>query len=131
MTNTNMNTNVNTTIEEKAKRKTKRMLYMEILEVVTTDEHKEFIKKEIAQLEKRAASKKKSEKQVQNEVLAEKMLNVLTAKGEKMSIAQIKKELPEIADLSSQKLSAVLNKAVAEETLVKTREKNVTYFMVA
>lgn len=131
MTNTTMNTiaNVNAQAQEvKAVRKTKKTYFMEILEMVTSQEHKDFIQSQIDALDKKKANTKKSDKQIANEVYGGLMMEKLREKAEKMTISDLKNEIHEIADFSSQKVSAILKKFVDAGELFKTREKGVTYF---
>ena len=130
MTNNTMNTTIATATQaqEKAPRKTKRTFLMEILEVVSSQEHKDFIEKEITALDRKKANTKKSDKQVANEIYGNLMTAKLTENGERMTIADLKAAIPEIADFSSQKVSAILKKSVDAGELFKIREKGVTYF---
>ena len=133
MTNTiNTITNVNAQAQEKAIRKTKRMHFEEILGKLTDKEDRDFIQAQIDLLDKKRANAKKTDKQVANEVYSTLMCDKLAEVGERMTIAELKAAIPEIADFSSQKVSAILNKEVNEEgtgKLAKVREKGVTYFM--
>lgn len=133
MTNNTMNTqNVNATVaqaqEKKAKKKTKRTLFEEILEVVSSQEHKDFIQKEIDALDRKKANAKKTDKQIANEVYGSLMMEKFKTATEPMTISDLKNQIEEIADFSSQKVSGILKKFIQSEELFKFREKGVTYF---
>ena len=112
------------------------MTKKEMFEVIATAmadnaEVVEFCNHEIALLEKRYANKstKPSKKQVENEALKGRIVEVLKSADAPMTISEIKERLGE--DFTSQKISALLTQLVKADTVVKTYEKKVAYFGLA
>ena len=112
------------------------MTKREMFEVIATAmadnaEVVEFCNHEVELLEKRYANKsnKPSKKQVENEALKGRIVEVLESADAPMTISEIKEGLGE--DFTSQKISALLTQLVKAETVVKTYEKKVAYFGIA
>ena len=80
-----------------------------------------------AQIAKKKGSSKPTKTQVENEVIKEKILDVLS--DEPMTVKEIMAVID--GDYSSQKLSALLRQLVAAEKVVKTVEKKVSRFALA
>lgn len=66
----------------------------------------------------------------ENENICSIILDVLTATGKPMTISEIQNGNKALADLSNQKMSALLRKLVDNGTVVRTTEKKKTYFSV-
>lgn len=76
--------------------------------------------------ERRSATPTKAQKE--GAVLREVILNLLTVKGERMTIKEMQAESDTLAELTSQKISAQLTKLIGENRVEKTVEKRVNYY---
>lgn len=109
-------------------KKTKKEMFAEILEVVTSNEHKEFLTKQIAQLEKRTgANRKPTQTQIVNEGIKADIVAGMV-EGERYTITDLIKANPAIADYSNQKISALANQLVKAGTVKREEDGRKTYF---
>lgn len=114
-------------------KKTQRELYNEILNgYALTDEQKEFIKGRIAQLDKKASSSsgKQTATQKANVDLKEKILAEMES-GKAYTISDMLKTLECCAELSNQKVSAVMKQLVESNLVVRTEDKRKAFFTKA
>ncbi|MBO5730581.1 MAG: hypothetical protein J6R67_05220 [Treponema sp.] len=89
----------------------------------------EFIDHELELLAKKNASEKKpTAQQVANEGLKEVILNVLTENGGLMTITDIQKSAEELAELSNQKVSALVRQMKEDGKVTKIEDKRKSYF---
>lgn len=108
---------------------TKRDFFVAVAERQNiTDEMVELATKYIDQLDNRNANRKPSAKQVENEVLKADILNVMSTQG--MTVTEILNSLDKDG-LTNQRVSALVNKLVADGKAVKTVEKRKSYFSIA
>lgn len=107
---------------------TKRERFVEILAIVGEDtDLGEFVKGEIALLDKRADAKRgKTKTQLANEDIKVDIVDVLTANGA-LRAGDIAKTL----DLAVQKITALLRQLVTEGTVVREVDGKATLFKVA
>ena len=113
-------------------KKTKKVFYNELLNVVKgNDELVNFIKHEIELLEKKASSKTPSKTQIENESIKETIKNILTESVKPMTITDIQTQSTKLAELSNQKMSALLTQLVNENVVVRTVDKKKAYFAIA
>ena len=107
--------------------KTMKEFYNEMLNMYDlTAEHREFIQGRIDALNKKAASRKPTETQTENEKLRAKIVEFLIA-NPASSAAVIRTEL----GLSSpQKTSALLKQLLNEGAVTVTIEKKISYYSV-
>lgn len=111
-----------------ANKKTKKTMFAEILEVVTSAEHKAFLEKQIAQLEKRTgANRKPTQTQIANEGIKADIVAGMV-EGERYTITDLIKANPNIADYSNQKISALANQLVKAGTVKREEDGRKTYF---
>lgn len=88
----------------------------------------EFIDHELELLAKKNASEKKpTAQQVANEGLKEVILNVLTENGGMMTITDIQKSAAELAELSNQRISALVRQMVGI-SVERVEDKRKAYF---
>ena len=88
----------------------------------------EFIEHELELLAKKNASDKKpTAQQVANEGLKEVILNVLTENGGLMTITDIQKSAEELAELSNQRISALVRQMVGV-SVERVEDKRKAYF---
>ena len=91
----------------------------------------EKIEKMKAQFEKKnSAEKKPTATQKANENLKEKIVEGMEV-GKLYSITDLIKSIPELNDLTNQKVSALVGQMVKAGTLVRTEEKRKAYFSLA
>ena len=89
----------------------------------------EFIEHELELLAKKNTSEKKpTAVQVANEGLKEVILNVLTENGGLMTVTDIQKSCEELAELSNQKVSALIRQLKDDGKVEKVEDKRKSYF---
>ena len=92
----------------------------------------EFIDHELELLAKKNASEKKpTAQQVANEGLKDVILEVLKSNGGLMTITDIQKSAEELADLSNQRISALVRQMVDAGEVIRTEDKRKAYFSKA
>ena len=100
-------------------------------EVADKPEMVEFINHEIELLTKKASSKKPTKVQELNEHLKEVIYNYfLECEGHK-SIKEIQAAIPELVDLSNQKITHLLSAMIVEGKISKEYEKKTPYYSIA
>ena len=114
-------------------KKTQRDFYNEILNgYALTDEQKEFIKGRIAQLDKKSTSSKGKETATQkaNAELKDKILAEMES-DKAYTISDMLKAFECCADLSNQKVSAVMKQLVESYLVIRTEDKRKAFFTKA
>ena len=111
------------------KKMTKREMFEQIKNSYNlTPAEVAFIDHELELLAKKNASEKKpTAQQVANEGLKSVILNVLTENGGLMTITDIQKSSAELADLSNQRISAIVRQMVGI-TVERVEDKRKAYF---
>lgn len=108
---------------------TKREMFAAIMNRVADDaEMTAFLQKEIELLEKRASNKKPTAKQKENEVFKAEILDMLQREDVPMTVSDIRENVPSIAQLTTQRISAMLTALVKDEKVVRSYIKKVAYF---
>ena len=100
-------------------------------EIVVSMERKDlvdFIDNEIELLNKKSSRTTLTQTQKENETLKEKIVSTLTELGKYATITEIQQTNPELADLSNQKMSALLKQLVDTKIVDKVIEKKKAYF---
>lgn len=111
------------------KKMTKRDYFEQIKAKYNLSEDEiKFIDHEIELLNKKSESKGLTDAQKENERIKAIILEALT---EKMSISQINKTVPECADFSTSKTSALVRQLKEIGAVIRTEEKGVAYFVKA
>ena len=114
------------------KKMTKREYFTAILEKypLTADE-KAFVEHELELLAKKNASDRKpTAQQTANEGIKTAILDGMTS-GRLYTVTEIQKEIPECAELSNQKVSALIRQLKDAGLVVKTEDKRKSYFSLA
>jgi predicted transcriptional regulator len=114
-------------------KKTQKEMFNEILKGYgLSDEHKAFLEGRIAQLDKKSTSKsdKPTATQKANAELKDKILAEME-EGKSYTISDMLKALPSCADLSNQKVSAVMKQMVEAGLVVRSEDKRKAYFSKA
>lgn len=95
---------------------------------ISADSMMEFLEREIELLEKKNASKKPTAQQSANEGIKEAILEGLV---ERMTITEMQKSIPELAELSNQRISALVRQMVDAGIIIRTEDKRKAYFSKA
>jgi hypothetical protein len=114
-------------------KKTQKEMFNEILKGYgLSAEHKAFIEGRIAQLDKKSSAKsdKPTATQKANAELKDKILAEMEA-DKAYTISDMLKALPSCADLSNQKVSAVMKQMVEAGLVVRSEDKRKAYFSKA
>ena len=89
----------------------------------------EFIDHELELLAKKNASEKKpTAQQVANEGLKQTIVDVLTENGGLMTVTDVQKSCEELAELSNQRVSALLRQLKDEGKVERVEDKRKAYF---
>ena len=95
-----------------------------------TDAEKAFVEHELELLEKKNSSEKKpTAQQVANEGIKAAIVAGMTP-NRLYTITEIQKEIPECAELSNQRVSALIRQMIGNE-IVRTEDKRKAYFSLA
>ena len=91
----------------------------------------EFIDHELELLAKKNASEKKpTAQQVLNEGIKQTIVDVLTENGGLMTVTDIQKAHAELADMSNQRLSALLRQLKEDKVVDRVEDKRKAYFTI-
>ena len=96
-----------------------------------TDNLLEFVDHEVELLGRKSSTERKpTATQVANAVIKDAIIDA--AEPDRIyTITEFIKEIPECAELTTQKVTSLCGQLVAEERLVRFKEKNKTYFKLA
>ena len=117
-----------------ANKRTKKIILNEILEVEGVKNNVEFtetIQKLIEQIDKKNAYKGETVTQKENAKIIEIIKETLAKMNEKARISDIQDANENLANLSNQKMSALLKKLVDTGIVIKTIDKKLAYFEIA
>ena len=118
----------------KMKKPTKRDNFNALLSIPAVKENSalvDFINHEIELLEKKnSAEKKPTAQQTANEAIKAAILEGM-AEGAKYTITDLIKNVPECADLTNQRVSALVRQLVDEGKVVRSEDKRKAYFSLA
>lgn len=114
------------------KKMTKREMFEQIkANYSLTKEEVEFIDHELELLAKKnSAEKKPTAVQVANEGIKTAIVNGMEV-GKKYTITDLMKTIPECAELSNQRVSALVRQLVTDGSVERTEEKRKAYFFLA
>ena len=100
-------------------------------EVQSNEVLRDFIAHEMELLEKKnSAPKKPTSAQIANEAIKTAIVDGMEA-NRYYSVTEIIKEIPECADLTNQRVSALLRQLKEDGKVVRTEEKRKAYFSLA
>ena len=126
-----MSNTTNSTKVTKRERFAQLMAIVEASNVANATELKEFIEHEVELLNKKnSRSGKPTKTQVENEAIKIQIVSILKRVGKPMTVTQLLSE-NELADLSNQKVSALLTQLRESNKVVRTVEKKVAYYSLA
>ena len=111
------------------KKMTKREMFEQIKRNYDlTQAEVDFINHELELLAKKnSADKKPTKVQVENEGIKAEILEGMEV-GKAYTITDLIKEVPAVAELSNQRVSALVRQLVADGSVVRTEEKRKAYF---
>ena len=111
---------------------TKRDYFTAILsKYPLTDAEKAFVEHELELLAKKnSADKKPTVQQVANDGIKQAILDGMTP-NRLYTVTEIQKEIPECAELSNQRVSALLRQMKDDKVIVRTEDKRKAYFSLA
>ena len=118
------------------KKMTKKEMFAQIMTSYDlTDEEKTFIKHEIELLEKKNTrkdgSKAMTATQKANEILKTRIVDILAKAEKPMSVSEIAKSDSELAELSGQKVSAIITLLKNDGIVERVEIKRKAYFKLA
>lgn len=114
------------------KKMTKVEMFSAIREVVSENaEMVAFIDHEIELISKKAASKKPTKVQVENEGFKAEILAYLTEVGKAVTIKEMQSAVERLAGLSNQKMTHLLSALVEEKKISKEYEKKTPFYSIA
>lgn len=122
---------------EKVRKITKKERFEMIKEIVLNAcveneaEMIEFIDNEINLLNKKRTSGAKTATQKENEVLVERLYEVLAEIGRPVTVSELQKENEEFGAMSNQKVSALMKKLKDAGRVNKVDDKKKAYFSIA
>lgn len=120
------NTTATTTTTKKITKREKFEMLMTIAEVKANPILSEFIEHELELLAKKnSAEKKSTAQQAENEAIKETILENLTSR---MTISEMQKSIPDLAEYSNQKISALMRQLILEGLVEKVEDKRKSYF---
>ena len=120
-----------TTSTSKMTKAQKFAILAELPDVKSNPMLSEFIAHEVELLNKKnSAEKKPTAQQTANEGIKTAILDGMTA-GRLYTVTEIQKEIPECAELSNQKVSALIRQLKDAGLVVKTEDKRKSYFSLA
>ena len=121
-----MTTTTATTTAKKITKREKFEMLMTIAEVKANPILSEFIERELELLAKKnSAEKKPTAQQAENEAIKETILENLTSQ---MTISEMQKSIPDLAEYSNQKISALMRQLILEGLVKKVEDKRKSYF---
>lgn len=114
------------------KRITKRDYFNELKGLVANREDLvAFIDHELELLDKKASNKTPSKTQLENANIKDVIVRTLTNLTNPATITEIQETNTDLANLSNQKISALLTQLVNENKVVRTVDKKKAYFTIA
>lgn len=121
-----MTTTTATTTTKKITKREKFEMLMTIAEVKANPILSEFIERELELLAKKnSAEKKPTAQRAENEAIKETILENLTSR---MTISEMQKSIPDLAEYSNQKITALMRQLVLEGLVEKVEDKRKSYF---
>ena len=116
-------------MEKRITKKENFGMLKEIAEKMGRTDLVEFIDHEIELIEKKAGRKVETATQKENAEIKTKIIDFLVRNAEKQfTITELQAEMPEIADYSNQKVSALVNQLFKAEQIDKVVDKKKSYF---
>lgn len=114
------------------KKTTKKEYFNQLLEIVKgNNELTDFITHEIELLERKATRKSLTSNQVANNNIKDVIIATLKELAKPSTITDIQNANTELAELSNQKISALLTQLINSNLVIRVVEKKKAYFSIA
>ena len=114
------------------KKTTKKEYFNQLLEIVKgNNELTDFITHEIELLERKATRKSLTSNQVANNNIKDVIVATLKELAKPSTITDIQNANTELAELSNQKISALLTQLINSNLVIRVVEKKKAYFSIA
>ena len=114
-----------------ANRKTNKEFFAEVIALAQGNEELvAWAEKQIKALEDKAANRKPTKTQKENEGVKDEIVNVLAAFGKPATVTEVLAKGNFPADTSNQKITALLRQLIADGKVVKTVDKKKSFFEV-
>ena len=112
------------------KKMTKREMFEQIKSHLTDTAEVAFVEHELELLAKKNSGEKKpTAQQVANDGIKTAIAEGMTT-NRLYTVTELIKEIPECAELTNQRVSALLRQMIADGTVVKTVDKRKSYFQI-
>ena len=112
------------------KKMTKREMIEQIKSHLTDPDEVAFVEHELELLAKKnSADKKPTAQQMANDGIKTAIADGMTA-NRLYTVTELIKEIPECAELTNQRVSALLRQMIADGTVSKTVDKRKSYFQI-
>lgn len=115
-------------------KKTRKNLFIEIMALDSVQENQEyidFLEKEIAKCNRKAV-KKPTPTQLENEELKNAILEFLSGEGENsFTVTELTQQIKTLNGRTTQKVSALMRQLLLDGLVVRTTNKNKTYFSIS
>ena len=117
--------------EKKMTKREKFEMLKALSEVQANPMLTEFIEHELELLAKKNTSEKKpTAQQKMNEGLKQTIIDVLTENGGLMTVTDVQKSCAELAELSNQRISALLRQLKDDKVVNRVEDKRKAYFTI-
>lgn len=116
------------------KKITKKMVVEMMLadeKIVANEVFKAYLENELELLKKKSENKKATKTQVENEKLKSTVLAVLSGTDKALTVTELLKAHPDFAELSNQKMSALVSALCNDKMVYRFVEKKKAYFRLA
>ena len=122
-----------TTTTKKLTKRDRFEALLKMSEVQANPDMVAFIEHEIELLAKKnTGDKKTTAKQMENDAVKQVILDEMTANSDKLyTVTDLIKSVPELAEYSNQRVSALLRQMIEANAVVKTVDKRKSYFSLA
>lgn len=115
-------------------RKTRKEMFIELLALDAVQERQDFVdflNKEIAKCDRKTV-KKPTPTQVENETLKNAILEFLSGEGENcFTVTELTQQVDALEGRTTQKVSALMRQLLLNGLVVRTTNKNKTYFSIS
>ena len=112
-------------------KKTQKQFFEEILGMLDSEEHKDFIKSRIEALDKKSTSRKPTAEQIKAEEIGESILDFME-RDTLYTVTELWKKVPDFPEDSTfQYANAIVQKLYKGGKLDRVSEKGKTYFRLA
>lgn len=113
-------------------KRTRKEMFKAIMALESVQENQDFViflEKEIAKCDRKSVAKKPTPTQVENEKLKNAILEFLNSENEnRFTVTELIQQVDALEGRTTQKVSALIRQLLLNGMVVRTTEKNKTYF---